>query len=105
VFDNIDTLKGAVAVTDQIAILPKRTAVREVRAGVLALLELRPKLTRPLGIIYRRRGAASPHALPPAVQSFVDFLLEHAGPKVDLAADILAAAGPASAPPLVGATV
>jgi DNA-binding transcriptional LysR family regulator len=102
VFDNIDTLKSAVAVTDQIAILPKRTAVREVRAGTLAVVALRPKLTRPLGIIYRRRSGASPQTLPPTVQAFVDFLLEHAGPKVDRAADILALARPQ---PLAGATV
>jgi len=103
VFDNIDTLKSAVAVTDQIAILPKRTAVREVRAGTLALVELRPRLTRPLGIIHRRRSGASPQTLPPAVQAFVEFLLEHAGARVDLAADILAAGRRSH--PLVGATV
>lgn len=88
VFDNIDTLKNAVAVTDQIAIVPKRTAMREVLAGTLAVVDLRPRLTRPLGIIYRRRSGSA-HVFTPAVQAFVDCLLEHAGPNVDLVGEML----------------
>jgi DNA-binding transcriptional LysR family regulator len=82
VFDNIDTLKNAVAVTDQVAIVPKRTAMREAAAGTLAVVDLVPRLRRPLGIIHRRRSGAV-QVLPPAVQSFVDVLLERAGPDVD----------------------
>lgn len=94
VFDNIDTLKNAVAVTDQVAIVPARTAAREVRAGTLAAVELRPRLRRPLGVIYRRRsGAGQP--LPPAVQLFVDVLLARAGPEADQSA--LPAKAPAQA--------
>lgn len=83
VFDNIDTLKSAVALTDQISILPKRTVLREVAAGTLAVLDLDPRLVRPLGIIHRRRQGSA-RGFNPAVQAFVDFLLEHAGPRVDL---------------------
>lgn len=84
VFDNVDTIKSAVAVTDEIAILPKRTVMREVAAGTLAVVDLQPRLVRPLGIVHRRRHGED--ALTPAAQAFVDFLLEHAGPNQDLAA-------------------
>lgn len=83
-FDNIDTIKSAVALTDQIAILPRRTVQREVLAGTLAACELAPALVRPVGIIYRRSGRGQ-GSLSPLAQAFVDFLLEHAGPNVDLA--------------------
>lgn len=74
VFDNIDTIKGAVEVTDQVAILPVRTVQREVLAGTLALIELQPVLIRPLGIIHRRgRGTV----FEPVTQAFVDFLMQH----------------------------
>lgn len=80
-FDNIDTLKHAVAVTDRFTILPVRTVMREVRTQNLVAVELHPPLTRPIGVIFRRRQRqGSPFA--PHVQSFVDFLLEHAGPGV-----------------------
>ena len=83
VFDNIDTIKSAVPVTNQISILPKRTVLREVAAGTLAVIELIPALRRPLGIIFRRRSRSN-GAFSPAAQVFVDFLLEHAGPRVDM---------------------
>ncbi len=82
VFDNIDTIKGALAVTQQVSILPRRTVIREVTAGTLAMVKITPELVRPLGIIYRRR-ARNGAALPPAAQMFVDFLVAHAGPGVD----------------------
>jgi DNA-binding transcriptional LysR family regulator len=101
VFDNIDTIKGAVAMTGQIAVLPRRTVAREALAGTLVAVELTPELSRPVGIIFRKRSRASgpggansngggasaavlsQAGLSMAAQSFVDFLLEHAGPKVD----------------------
>lgn len=83
VFDNIDTIKSAIAVTDQVSILPKRTVLRELAMGTLASVSLRPPLTRPLGIIVHRRNK-SKGTFSPAVQTFIDFLLEHAGAKVDL---------------------
>ncbi len=92
VFDNVDTIKNAVIVTNRWALLPKRTVMREVAVGSLRLIELEPTLVRPLGIIYRRQqrnGAA----FDPATQVFVDFLLQHAGPDVDVIAQIEADRG------------
>ncbi len=92
-FDNIDTIKAAVAVTNQFAILPRRTVSREVQAGTLSVVDLEPALARPIGIIHRRRKSVTGGARPasgfaPAVQAFIDYLLEHAGPSVDLLAGI-----------------
>ncbi len=84
VFDNVDTIKGAVAVTHHVAILPKRTARREESAGTLVVLELQPPLTRPLGVIHRKGSSQASQGLAPLIQSFVDFLLKHAGPNGDL---------------------
>ena len=92
VFDNIDTIKSAVAVTSEdgsvgvAAILPRRTVLREVSARTLAVVELEPKLVRPMGIIHARRGGKG-QAFTPVVRAFVDFLLEHAGPNVDAVDD------------------
>jgi DNA-binding transcriptional LysR family regulator len=83
VFDNIDTIKTAVAGTDRFAILPKRTVLRDVAAGTLAVVELLPELMRPLGIIHRKRNGTA-GVFTPAVAAFVDFLLEHAGPHSDV---------------------
>jgi DNA-binding transcriptional LysR family regulator len=88
-FDNIDTIKSAVAVTDGIAILPTRTVLREVQAGTLAVVALEPPLDRPLGIIHAKRAGNGKRAAP-AVEAFVDFLLEHAGANVDLNAGVSA---------------
>lgn len=81
-FDNIDTIKSAVLVTDQFAILPRRTALREAGAGVLSIVDLEPRLERPLGVIYHRRNGAGKQ-FSPAVQCFIDFLSQHAGPSAD----------------------
>jgi len=86
-FDNIDTIKEAVAVTDRISILPIRTVLRDVQSGTLSAVELEPKLTRQIGIIHRHRSRNG-KVLPPAQQAFVDYLCEHAGPSVD--AEVLA---------------
>ncbi len=86
-FDNIDTIKSAVAVTDDIAILPRRTVWREMLAGTLAVVELLPELVRPLGIIHHRAQSKA-GAFTPAAQAFVDYLLKHAGPDVDLVQDL-----------------
>jgi len=75
-FDNIDTIKSVVAVTEQIAILPLRTVRREGIAGVLTGVRLEPTLTRPMGLITRRRRKTSP-AQSPAVQQFIDYLRVH----------------------------
>ncbi|MBI1336693.1 MAG: LysR family transcriptional regulator [Phycisphaera sp.] len=92
VFDNIDTIKTAVAVTDRFAILPRRTVLREVMAGTLALVELSPRLLRPIGILHAKgpgasltsNGHSSPSVLRPQVRSFVEYLIKNAGPESDL---------------------
>ncbi len=76
-FDNVDTIKGVVAVTDQVAILPRCTVGREVAAGTLAVVDLEPRLVRPMGIIHRRRNRQG-GGLTPAAQALVDFLVEKA---------------------------
>ncbi len=101
-FDNLDTLKGAVAVTDSFAILPRRTVLREAAAGTLAVVELTPRLVRPMGLIHRPHPKDA--ALPPAVSLFVDYLLQHAPempPEVPAPGDDAAASAatpPAAAP-------
>ena len=82
VFDNIDTIKAAIEVTDQIAILPRRTMARELEAGTLKAITLEPRLVRPMGIILpkRSRGVGT---FSPAAQAFVDYLLQHAGPEAE----------------------
>jgi len=79
-FDNIDTIKNAVALTDGVAILPKRTVMHEVEMETLAAIELEPQLVRPLGIIFRplQRGGEPFGA---AAKLFVDYLLEHERPR------------------------
>jgi len=105
VFDNIDTIKGCLSETGQIAILPKRTVLREVTAGTLAVVELEPELLRPIAIVYRKRRGASnrngdgngskegptrPHGVDmtevfsPAAQIFVEYLIENAGASVEV---------------------
>jgi DNA-binding transcriptional LysR family regulator len=88
-FDNIDTIKAAVEVTNQFAVLPKRAVAREVVAGSLVVLDLDPKLDRPIGVIYRKRKSGN-GPFSPVAQAFVNFLLEHAGPNVDLYGQIQA---------------
>jgi len=91
-FDNIDTIKSALAVTGQIAILPRRTVQREVNAGALVAIALEPTLHRPLGIIHRRRSRREKPVLVPPAKRFIDYLLAHAGEHVDLTAQVAATA-------------
>jgi len=95
VFDNIDTIKTMVAVTDQVAILPKRTVQRGVKAGVLAVVELEPPLDRPMGLIYRK--SKSNGSLSPIAEAFVETLQQMAGPNE---ADVQAAS--TTGAPLLG---
>lgn len=80
VFDNIDTIKHAVAVTDDLTILPTRTVQREVEIGSLVSVPLEPALDRPMGVITAKRTRSNGSALAPAVQAFVDYLVEHNAP-------------------------
>ncbi len=82
VFDNIDTIKGALAVTEQFSILPRPTVVREVAAGTLAIVKMTPTLLRPLGVISRRRSRNG-SGFSPAAQAFVDSLVAQAGSRVN----------------------
>lgn len=72
--DNIDTFKSMLQATDYAAILPLRTFLAEVEAGLLAAVPLEPLLERPVGIVHARRR------LRPAAQDFAAFLVENAGP-------------------------
>jgi DNA-binding transcriptional LysR family regulator len=69
-FDNIENIKQAVALGAGVALLPEPTVRREVRARTLAAMPLSGGgLTRPLGIIHRRRQKLSA-----AAQCFLDLL-------------------------------
>jgi len=71
-FDNIQTMKEAVAVGSGISILPERILREEIRQGRLKAIPLEsPGLYRPLGIIHRRRKNFNR-----ATQSFLQLLRE-----------------------------
>lgn len=73
-FDNIENIKQAVAIGAGVALLPEPTVRREVKARTLVALPLfDANLTRPLGIIQRRRQRLSA-----AAGRFLDLLLEEA---------------------------
>jgi len=79
VFDNIDTVKSAVASGQRVSILPRRTVRREVAAGTLACLDLAPTLLRPIGVIHRSAHAAAGGGMTDAAQRFLNYLVQHAG--------------------------
>jgi LysR family transcriptional regulator, transcriptional activator of the cysJI operon len=55
-FDNIQTIKEAVALGSGISILPERTMQSEIEQGRLISVPLHaPELLRPLGIVHRKR--------------------------------------------------
>ena len=55
-FDNIQTIKEAVALGSGISILPARTMQTEIEQGRLVSVPLHaPELLRPLGIVHRKR--------------------------------------------------
>lgn len=55
-FDNIQTIKQAIEVGMGVAILPAPSVLDDIAAQRLAAVPLStPKITRPLGVIYRRR--------------------------------------------------
>ncbi|MEM1249643.1 MAG: LysR family transcriptional regulator [Acidobacteriota bacterium] len=74
--DNIDTMKSLLAYTDLVALLPERTVLSEVEAGTLASVRIEPSLTRPVGVVF-----AHDRSLTPAASAFIDFLVQHAGPR------------------------
>jgi DNA-binding transcriptional LysR family regulator len=78
-FDNIESIKKGIEVGAGVGLLPEPTLRREVEAGTLRAVRLRgDRLTRPLGIIHRRR-----HRLSSAAQDFVDLLRANGAPGVE----------------------
>ncbi len=70
-FDNIQTIKEAVAVGSGISILPARTMQAEIEQGRLVAVPLHaPGLVRPIGVVHRRKKKFNA-----ATQAFVDLLL------------------------------
>ncbi len=71
-FDNVDSIKAAVAETGGVGILPERTVRVEVARGLLATAVLQPTLVRPLSLVHSRD-----EALTPAAETFVNYLRAH----------------------------
>jgi len=62
-FDNIETIKQAIALNSGVSILPRPSVSREIENGVLAAVPLdMPELVRPIGIIHRRQKLLAPTA-------------------------------------------
>ena len=60
-FDNIETIKQAIAIDAGASILPRPTVLNEMGMGSLAAVPLGiPDLVRPVGIIYRKQKRLSP---------------------------------------------
>jgi DNA-binding transcriptional LysR family regulator len=71
-FDNIQTIKEAVALGSGISILPERTMQTEIEQGRLISVPLHaPELLRPLGIVHRKRKKFNL-----AAQAFLNLLRE-----------------------------
>ena len=69
-FDNIQTIKEAVALGSGISILPARTMQAEIAQGRLVAVKLHaPGLVRPVGVVHRKRKKFSR-----AAQSFIKLL-------------------------------
>lgn len=69
-FDNIETVKRAVAVEDAISIVPEICTRAEVRGETLATVEIdEPDMWRPLGAVVRRGVTPSP-----ALKEFLEML-------------------------------
>lgn len=63
-FDNIETIKQAIAIDAGVSVLPWPTVVKETEIGSLAAVPLGiPNLVRPVGIIYRKKKRLSPTVL------------------------------------------
>jgi len=59
-FDNIQTIKEAVALGSGVSILPARTMQAEIAQGRLVSVPLHaPELSRPVGIVHRKRKKLS----------------------------------------------
>ena len=59
-FDNIETIKQAIEIGLGVSILPLPTVQNEIERGQLVAIPLiSPVLTRPIGVIYKRRKVFS----------------------------------------------
>jgi len=62
-FDNVETIKQAIAIAAGISILPRPTVLKEIGIRALAAVPLSlPGLVRPIGIIHRRGKRFTPAA-------------------------------------------
>lgn len=62
-FDNIETIKQAIALNSGVSILPRPSISREIENGMVAAVALdMPELVRPIGIIHRRQKLLAPTA-------------------------------------------
>lgn len=62
-FDNIETIKQAIEVGIGVSVLPLPTVMNEAERGLLVAIPLvSPQLTRPIGVIYKRRKVFSSSA-------------------------------------------
>jgi len=78
-FDNIHTIKEAVAVGSGISILPARTMQAEMAQGRLVAVKLHaPKLVRPVGIVHRKRKKFNR-----AAQAFLELLARQPAPQLE----------------------
>ena len=76
-FDNIQTIKEAVALGSGISILPARTMQAEIAQGRLVAVKLHaPQLVRPVGIVHRKRKKFNR-----ATQAFLELLAHQPAPK------------------------
>jgi DNA-binding transcriptional LysR family regulator len=70
-FDNIETIKQALDISDAVSILPRSGIAREVERGILKEIYLDNfNLVRPVGLIYR-----SGRDLSPTAAGFIEFLM------------------------------
>jgi DNA-binding transcriptional LysR family regulator len=70
-FDNLQTIKEAIALGSGIGIVPARILRNELEQGRLAAVPMSPSLYRPLGIIHRKKKR-----MHRAAQSFLELLQE-----------------------------
>lgn len=71
-FDNIQTIKEAVALGNGISILPARTMQQEIAQGRLVAVRLAaPGLVRPVGVVHRKRKTLSR-----AARAFLELLTD-----------------------------
>jgi DNA-binding transcriptional LysR family regulator len=70
-FDNLQMIKEAVVLGHGVSITPKRILGTELAAGRIVAIQLADPLTRPLGILHRRR-----RKLNGATESFLKLLQE-----------------------------